>query len=307
VAYLFGVTIVVGLLSLKQKNWPKRFAWGASRYLVVMAVVMMTMVTFGEDIYDRFLQVMEGYPVIRDNYRRVDESRKWLVEDYIPLTLGLKAPEVEKPKNAIDLDEARVIVVSDTNPEPARPSDVYEDIPDLVEVATLSADGTWTITKIEKQRTFSDAAFKYGLSLAIRLDTLWPQAIDGFNRNPLLGSGYATLNKESINQFTEADSTDNNFLRTLGETGMLGFITFYGVVAVALWFAYRGYKTEDQLLIALSVGYAGSALGLLFNALYIDVFAASKVAFIFWAVTGMLIAYFQIWQDDQPKTQKKKA
>ena len=37
-----------------------------------------------------------------------------------------------------------------------------------------------TISLVEKDRVWSDNALKYGLSMGIRLDTLWPNAVKGF-------------------------------------------------------------------------------------------------------------------------------
>ena len=41
---------------------------------------------------------------------------------------------------------------------------------------------------------------------------------------------------------------------------------------------------------ALAVGYIGASVALLFNATYIDVYAASKVALTYWALTGIVLA-----------------
>ena len=79
-------------------------------------------------------------------------------------------------------------------------------------------------TVIRGGETWSANALKYGLSMGIRLDSLWPHALNAFSLNPFTGKGYATLNKLGVTEFTEFDSTDNNFLRVLGETGLLGFM-----------------------------------------------------------------------------------
>src|SRR5690606_33231838 len=190
---------------------------------------------------------------------------------------------------------------TDERPTPYLPADVYEDIPDRVQVATKSADGTEQIIEVEQPRVWSENAKKYGLSFAIRLDTLWPQALAGFMKNPLLGSGYATLNKRELTDFTIAESTDNNFLRTLGETGLLGFITFYGLMAMALYHAAKALSSSDRLLIALAIGYISGSIGILFNAIYIDVFAASKVAFTFWFITGLFLGYYMLKSKHETK------
>ena len=124
--------------------------------------------------------------------------------------------------------------------------------------------------------------------MAIRFDTLWPNAMKGFWRSPLLGSGYGMLTKgEAMTVFTEADSTDNNYLRTLGETGILGFVTFYGAIVWTGWQAGRSVMRKYGQEQWLQLGFVGATLGVLINALYIDVFAASKVAFTFWMMYGL--------------------
>ncbi len=168
-----------------------------------------------------------------------------------------------------------------------RPADVYVDVPDLL----TAYDASGNAYTYEAPRTWSANAEKYGLSMAIRLDTLWPNAIAGFSRNPLLGSGYGTLTKgDSLTVFTEADSTDCNYLRTLGETGLLGFICFYGAIVWALISAWRHRLVTDPIYRTLILAYFGGMIGILVNALYIDVFVASKVAFTVWMLTGIFWA-----------------
>lgn len=140
--------------------------------------------------------------------------------------------------------------------------------------------------------TWSENAQKYGLSMGIRLDTLWPNALSSFSINPFTGKGYATLNKTG-DAFVEADSTDNNFLRVLGETGLLGFITFFGLVILIIKTLLLKLP-KNNLDQALTVGFIASTLGIFINALNIDVFSASKVAFTYWAMAGLTIKNYSL-------------
>lgn len=197
--------------------------------------------------------------------------------------------ESKKPQNGIAFDNTdldSVLTATDQQPVSTRPVDVYEDIPDQV-----ASESGGVITYTEKPRIWSDNALKYGLSFAIRLDELWPNAIKGFMKNPLLGSGYATLNKKDNFQFTEAESTDNNFLRTAGETGLFGFISFYGAVVTLLIILYKNQKEQSKQLKVINIAFIAASIGLLLNATYIDVFASSKVAFTYWALAGAILAY----------------
>ena len=298
--YLIAAELVVILFALYQTKWAAKLRYFVVHSAALGLLVGWMMFFYGESIYDRFLQVLDGYPEYRQIYHDTNKKRKELFGNAL-VFIGLKQPS--PPSDGMSLAELearnRVLADSDERPSSDKPSDVYTDVPDQVQVATMSADGTMGFVTVERDRTYSDNALKYGLSLAIRLDTLWPRAIAGFQRNPIFGSGYATLTKESIEQFTEAESTDNNFLRTLGETGLFGFLTFYGLIVVIMRKAFLHLRAKDTLLRSLSVGVLTASIGLLINATYIDVFAASKVAFTYWAVVGLYLAAEQLLATNQ--------
>jgi len=174
--------------------------------------------------------------------------------------------------------------------ENALPEDLVGSGIEIKTYTTVSPDGKISVTQKFEKSQWSPNALKYGISMGIRLDTLWPQAIRGFVANPLFGSGYGTLSKEGNQQFTEADSTDNNFLRTLGETGLVGFVSFYGLIIICMYQVGKVLKDKTGVFAALGIGYLAGAAGLLVNALYIDVFASSKVALTFWALSGLTLS-----------------
>lgn len=316
VGYVVGVGLVIALTALNKQTWMKRITWGAVHSVVIFGLMGFMLLRFGDEMYERFIQVLQGYPQVYAQYASVEKQANIFVKETVPIALGLKEmpkiiPPAEVPKNAISTDEAlaleggNALVSSDERPVTQRPADVYVDVPDLVEVATISASGEATTILVDRgPREFSTCAQQKGLSQCIRYETLWPRAIAGFKRNPLFGSGYATLTKEDVGQFTEAESTDNNFLRTLGETGLFGFITFYGTMALALWLIIRQVFDKDATSRALSVGLLAGTVGLLINAFYIDVFAASKVALTYWAVSGLILAYTRINRSDANSSTK---
>jgi len=260
------------------------------KVLIMTLFGTVTFLAFG-DLSGRFSQVINlskinGY--ISNNIFHLDQKTP---QRYVNLTdqLALVADKTDVPPTLVrggsgsqagtGEDEATMSSV---------PSDVYNEVPDL----STSTDANGVVTIISKPRIYSDAALTYGLSSAIRLDALWPRAIAGFKKNPLLGSGYSTLLKVQLTDFTEAESTDNDYLRALGETGLLGFITFYGLILYAGYLLWECLKDKDFYdgKGALAAVMAG-ILGLLINAAYIDVFEASKVALVFWGLIGASIAY----------------
>ena len=301
-AYLLAILAALIMLAAQEKTWRQKIWYFLKKGSAFTVLVTVMMLSFGDDMRDRFLQVLRGYPQAYENYQLAiafaDDSFDWLEDRYQHLANWGKA---EPPSNGIAYDntqETNVITATDQQPVSTRPVDVYVDVPEKVLVATDSGEMVY----VEKERTWSENALKYGLSFAIRLDELWPNAIHGFQKNPVLGSAYATLNKKEFYQFTEAESTDNNFLRTLGETGLLGFISFYGILLI-IFLQIRHSSSQDPLVQALNLAFIAASIGLLANALYIDVFASSKVAFSYWALAGTVIA---INQFSQPQINVKK-
>lgn len=179
---------------------------------------------------------------------------------------------------------------------PPRPSDVYQNISVYGNTPNIPA------SLAAKPRTYSQAALEYDLSAGIRLDYSWPHAVAGFLKNPVLGSGYATLTKQSNDEFTQAESTDNDFLRALGETGLLGFVTFFGMICLIGIYAYRNFaKITDPLAQAIVASTFAAIIGLLVNAIFIDVFEASKVAYAFWMLAAIFFATIKFSTSKQNK------
>ncbi len=124
------------------------------------------------------------------------------------------------------------------------------------------------------------------ISFATRLQVEWPRAIKAFLKNPLLGSGPSSI--------TEA--TDNDYLRSLGEVGLLGTVLltviFYNLVAKIIDSIKKMKQSDKPIYIAFIFGL----FALLVNALYIDVFEASKVAFQFWLISGLFIGSLSYYE-----------
>lgn len=278
-SYLFGITVMFFFWVYR-----KGIRWSLPRWFAVVVLSIIVMLSFG-DLSERFTKLLH----INE---RVSGIKNLLLSP-IGKPPGDKALFLENNPQAI---LAQITSKSDQPPTLSRPTDVYQDIPLLVPVATGSA----TVAAVP--RTYSKTAFMYDLSTAIRFDALWPMAIAGFMRNPLLGSGYSTLNKIQPSDYTEAESTDNDYLRALGETGVLGFLTFYGTLFFILYLIWRNINAlKEPVFFSLTVGLAGLLSGLLVNAAYIDVFVSSKVAFMFWAIVGFILAGINIAKAHESK------
>lgn len=292
VAYFAALTVLftINVFRQKKKFWPKLGLW-VSQQALYYCLVAILIVNFGQDMIERFSQSLNSVEIVKNNY---EKFKGWQAD--ISEALGFN--KIQPPENSVavvvdDLGNNNVLTPTDTQPVAARPADVYVDVPDIK--TTIDASGE--VVTYEATRTWSRNAELYGLSMAIRFDTLWPNAIKAMMRNPLLGSSYGTINKgEELDVFTEADSTDNNYLRTLGETGLLGFFAFYGAIITTLVIACKNLRRNRGLTLWLSYAFIAATIGILINALYIDVFAASKVAFTFWTLYGIFWASQKINQ-----------
>lgn len=127
-------------------------------------------------------------------------------------------------------------------------------------------------------------------SLSIRLNLEWPRAIIGLLKNPLLGTGYSSLIINYVSNRVDAIAIDNDFLRSLGEVGILGTLAFSLILIKSLKMLYKDIKISKGVIKYLSIGGLGLVAGFLINATFIDVFEASKVATLFWMSMGMVLA-----------------
>lgn len=285
-AYLGSISLCIGGVYYWDKKLPKAII----SFAVVMSLSLIIMISFG-DLSSRFSGLIKN------------EQLNSIIEK-------AKNPFTTKPTQKaqfLENNPESPLAVSDQQPTPTKPSDVINEQP--IYVVATNAAGESTLTAVPRQ--YSENALKYDLSTAIRLDKLWPQAINGFKANPIFGSGYSTLTKSSKYEFTEAESTDNDYLRALGETGLAGFTAFFGILGYVLFISFRALKkTDDPVLAGTLIGISCAVLGLMANALYIDIFEASKVAFTLWAMVAILIATAQLILQQSlggktPKNRKK--
>lgn len=125
---------------------------------------------------------------------------------------------------------------------------------------------------------FEPTELAVGRSTDIRLKVEWPRAIRAFLKNPLLGTGYSSITL----------ATDNDYLRMIGESGILGTLAFSLVILEIAGRIYIFLKSkagrEEKLLI---IGITGAGIGYFLNATFIDVFESSKIAFFFWIMIGI--------------------
>ncbi|MEK7168880.1 MAG: O-antigen ligase family protein [Patescibacteria group bacterium] len=115
-------------------------------------------------------------------------------------------------------------------------------------------------------------------STSIRFNVEWPRAIRAFYKNPLLGTGYSSITL----------ATDNDYLRALGETGILGLMSLL-LIFISLYNVIGKYQFDESLDSVLIASFIGSTIGILLTAVFIDIFEASKFAINYWLITGIVV------------------
>lgn len=118
------------------------------------------------------------------------------------------------------------------------------------------------------------------VSIAIRYNVEWPRAIRAFTKNPLLGTGYSSIDL----------ATDNDYLRMLGETGVLGFLAFVLILGNLTVPLLRSFRIQNKFTLFEKnylFGLTGGLVATLVSAILIDVFEASKFAICFWLFMGL--------------------
>ncbi|KKQ91782.1 MAG: hypothetical protein UT58_C0010G0003 [Microgenomates group bacterium GW2011_GWC1_39_7b] len=119
-------------------------------------------------------------------------------------------------------------------------------------------------------------------STSIRLNVEWPRAIRSFMINPILGTGYSSIDL----------ATDNDYLRILGETGLFGFLAFWLVflrIGKIFTSSIPTIRKLDPPSLGFVVGISGGILGTFLSIFFIDLFEASKFATLFWLLLGLAV------------------
>ncbi|KKS79355.1 MAG: hypothetical protein UV54_C0036G0007, partial [Candidatus Beckwithbacteria bacterium GW2011_GWA2_43_10] len=281
IAYILGLTVAFGLLIVK-----KKFFWAFSRWFLVVSLSFFIMISFG-DLSERFSHIL-----------KLEGVKTLLMKPFrSPPENGLALNPNLTLQQQLDLVATNSDIPPSTQKNTAKPADVYDDTYEKLQAYLATVSGE--VFNVN----YSANALKYGLSAGIRMDTLWPNAINALKQNPLLGTGYSTLVKAKVWEFTIAESTDNDFLRLLGETGLLGFASFMLILGTIIKILWRAFKTTvNTLHYALFGSGIAVTIGLLANAVYIDVFEASKIAYTYWSLIGLLLALAAFTQRHEKKS-----
>lgn len=130
----------------------------------------------------------------------------------------------------------------------------------------------------------------YDLSFTTRFQGEWPRTLTAFERNIILGSGFGSVSL----------AVDNNYLRLLGEVGLLGFAAFISIfITFGIYIKKTLPKIDSPVIKSFVVGFSAGTFGLALNAIFIDVFEASKIAFTFWLLMGITLGAVKAYGSEE--------
>ncbi len=245
------------------------------KYLLIVPVIVLSFVllNFVSGTADRFYKTLRYSDVIVDLSTGKPIGTLDKLEGGSAVVQTPESPAKESLPTGSEF--INLPVKTSTNTDTIKTIEIYTN-KDLAtgsgEVATIS--GSFLVQK----------ALVYDISITTRFQGQWPRAMEAFRRNVLLGSGYSSLSV----------AVDGNYHRMLGETGIIGAIAYLGILAYAFaLFKYAKSELDTQSR-AFVIGVFAGIVGLALNAILIDVFDASKVAFSMWLLLGVAVAVLSV-------------
>lgn len=251
VAYLISVAFL--LILLKRKWW-----------LIPIITLSLLGSLFSEDINQRFAATVkvEGPRLVQKASKTIisllpDKTQKDLAQKRLPTPTPII---IEEESHEEETKTALTPTTAEITPQPA---------------STI----TLTPTPISSRQEAAEIGVER--SGDIRFGVEWPRAIRHFKKNPILGTGYSSITL----------ATDNDYLRALGETGLLGLLTLLGIFLTQVPFYYRTLlnKKINQSTRVLVAALASGTLAILASMFFIDALESSKVAFSYWLILGLVV------------------
>lgn len=252
-AYVIGITTM--LILWQKKKW----------IIPILAVSVGVMLLFGNATIQRFSNTIQEVQVVSSEQALPEDLQKIIAD----------AKRAEEIKNAEVPPPSDFTVGTDSNASKSGFTAILTDeqLRQLQsgDIAISSVSGSFLIKK----------AYALDISFTTRFQAEWPRNWNAFLFSPVFGTGYSSLTL----------ATDNDYLRALGETGLIGLITFLMIFVILGIFMRRSVSdVKDPIAKALLFGLVGGVVGLLINAVLIDVFEASKVAEPLWILLGIGVA-----------------
>ena len=249
--------------------------WNKKRWIVpILALSLCVMFLFTSSTIDRFAKTIQPVQVVSIPEGTSEQDLQEAIAK-VKEKESIKTPETPQPgtvtvgqtTSETDLEEINTQVLTQNDIEALKDANLP--------ISTQS--GAFLMKK----------AYALDISFTTRFEAEWPRNWAAFLSSPLLGTGYSSLTL----------ATDNDYLRALGETGLLGLLSFLLIFTIlGILMKKTEPDVKDSVEKAYLFGLAGGVIGLLMNAVLIDVFEASKVAEPLWLLLGLGAGTAKLYQ-----------
>lgn len=124
--------------------------------------------------------------------------------------------------------------------------------------------------------------------------TMWRQALDVIETNPVLGVGannYGIWFEQYIGPELDAPrirTVHNKYLLVWAETGIVGLVAFLGFLLSAIRWGWQGWQLRDRLLSPLALGFAVAIVGQMIH-MFFDIFRSRPQVQALWLVVALII------------------
>ena len=135
--------------------------------------------------------------------------------------------------------------------------------------------------------------------------SLWTNALEVFDTNAVLGTGFDTYEYMHLNKRTDGGSgyyadTHNYFLKVLVETGVLGLLLFLWVLGRILGEGYRLFRqARDPFFASLGLGIIGWLVCAIVANFFGDRWTFLQVNGYMWVIAGLVCKAYELEKNNQ--------
>ncbi|MFA7301068.1 MAG: hypothetical protein WC069_02075 [Candidatus Shapirobacteria bacterium] len=275
-------------------------------YLSLILILLIGVTTVVKNKFIKlisFILFLVGFNLLTQTASRVSIFAFWggsilsiiLVKKYI-WTIPVSALVIYSMFTSVDLNQRLLATLSIIKPKTKPTSIIVTPTTSIPTIIVSKISPVPTITSSKPTPTIIrhgpvdefipvDADVGVARSGEIRFNVEWPRAIAAFNKNYLFGTGLGSISL----------ATDNDYLRLLGESGVFGFVTF---LLIPLYFIFKTIKLfwqkNPDFYVQLQLIFIGVITSALVNAIFIDIFEASKVAYTFWVLMAIFYRLIEL-------------
>jgi len=208
----------------------------------------------------------------------IPELRHRLVATVTVNFLGGGGPKYEADPNAINDFTPRAF-------EATTPSQIEEATETAIQATPSASKVAADIAPGEPTNSTELGVYR---SFNIRTDVEWPRALRAFYKNPILGTGYSSITL----------ATDNDYLRSLGEVGVFGTLSFGLIFFILIKKFIKSIKKGERIEKLFIIATLCSIFAVLITAVFIDILEASKIASLMWIMLGLAWAISNNYSKD---------